>query len=73
MDKRKKKTPVSEVLAPPILLTIGQVASALQVSRNQVYRHIKRNGLPTVKIDNGFMRVSRASLERWITEHEQAG
>jgi excisionase family DNA binding protein len=73
MGKRKQKTSANEVLAPPILLTIEQVANALQVSRNQVYRHIRHNGLPTIKIDNGFMRVSRASLERWITEHEQVG
>jgi hypothetical protein len=38
-----------------------------------VYRYIRRNGLPTVKIDNGDMRVSFASLQRWIAEHEQAG
>jgi excisionase family DNA binding protein len=73
MGKRKQKAPANEVPVSPILLTIEQVAAALQVSRNQVYRHIKHNGLPTVKIDNGFMKVSRASLERWIAEHEQAG
>jgi excisionase family DNA binding protein len=75
MGKRKKETPANVV--PPIeiplkLLTVKQVAGVLQVSPNQVYRHIRRDGLPTVKIDNGFMRVSLTSLQRWIAEHEQA-
>jgi excisionase family DNA binding protein len=56
----------------PLLLTIPQVAKSLGISRAMVYSLIaKREGPPVVRLGRS-VRVSAASLDKWIEEQEQA-
>lgn len=50
------------------LLTVGDVAAILSLSRVKVYDLIKRAGLPTLKID-GARRIHPEKLQRWIEQH----
>ena len=52
------------------LLTVADVAKILQLSRVKVYEHIKKNGLPTVKI-SGARRIQATALQSWIEQHQQ--
>ena len=49
------------------LLTVGDVAAILSLSRVKVYDLIKRAGLPTLKID-GARRIHPEKLQRWIEQ-----
>jgi excisionase family DNA binding protein len=51
------------------LLTVQQVAGALQVGRSTVYDLINEDGLPHIKV-KGAIRVPLASLEWWIAQRE---
>ncbi len=55
----------------PQLLTIPEVCKILNVGRTKVYGLIKTDGLPVVRVGD-VSRVSVASLQRWIEQHEQA-
>jgi excisionase family DNA binding protein len=48
------------------VLTISEVAEVLRVHPTTIYRAVKRGELPAFKI-GGNWRVSRASLELWLT------
>ena len=52
------------------LLTVGDVAAILRLSKVKVYDLINKNGLPTVKI-SGARRIQPAKLQRWIEQHQQ--
>lgn len=53
-----------------LLLTIPQVAKSLGISRAMVYALIaKRKGPPVVRLGRS-VRVSVASLQKWIEEQE---
>lgn len=54
----------------PPLLTIPDVAARLRVSRPMVYELIYSEGLPFIKLKR-CMRVSEASLQRWLSQREQ--
>lgn len=56
--------------AQPLLLTVRQVASELQIGRNTAYELIAEGTIPTVKI-RGSIRVPRAALERWVEMNTQ--
>ena len=53
----------------PLLLTIAQVAQALQLSRAKVYQLITQQRLPIVRIDRA-VRISALSLHKWIADNE---
>jgi excisionase family DNA binding protein len=53
-----------------LLLTIPQVAKSLGISRAMVYSLIaRRKGLPVIRLGRS-VRVSVASLRKWIEEQE---
>jgi len=54
------------------LLTIPAVAKLLCVSRPTVYTLIDLEGLPIIKLGRS-VRISPASLQKWLIEHEQGG
>src|SRR5581483_5687401 len=53
---------------PSFLLTVDQVAPLLGLSRSQVYKLIKTEHLPVVRIDSKI-RFSPLAVQRWIEEH----
>ena len=57
------------------LLTVGQVADRLQVSRWSVYRRVAEGQIPAVKLGTGPrapLRVDADELEQWLrSEPEQ--
>jgi excisionase family DNA binding protein len=53
---------------PSFLLTVDQVAPLLGLSRSQVYKLIKTEHLPVVRIDSKI-RFSPLAIEQWIEEH----
>ena len=73
MRKKSKITEVAEGDQPVVmqnLLTVGDVASILRLSRVKVYELIKRDGLPTLKI-NGARRIQPGKLKTWIEQHSE--
>lgn len=54
---------------PPLLLTIPQVAKSLGLCRAHIYKLITAEGLPTIRFGRS-VRVSVASLHRWVEERE---
>ncbi len=54
----------------PLLLTIAQVAQSLKLGRTKVYELIATEGLPVVRFGRAI-RVSSASLKRWVETREQ--
>lgn len=52
------------------LLTVTDVASILRLSRVKVYELIKRDGLPSLKI-NGARRIQPGKLKTWIEQHNE--
>ena len=72
MRKRKAETtPIIQPVVPSQLLRIEQVATILNCCRAKVYRLVKSDHLPTVKIGDE-MRVVVADLNKWIEERKQA-
>jgi len=47
---------------------VDQVAPLLGLSRSQVYKLIKTEHLPVVRIDSKI-RLSPPAIEQWIEEH----
>jgi len=68
--RRNTRTDEKVVQEVAPLLTVGDVAAILQVSRVKVYDLINKNGLPTVKI-SGARRIQPAKLQRWIEQQQQ--
>ena len=54
------------------LLTVADVAFLLRLSRVKVYELIKRDGLPSFKI-NGARRIQPGKLKAWIDQHSEQG
>ena len=73
MRKNMKKTELTEGDQPVMmqnLLTVADVATILRLSRVKVYELIKRDGLPTLKI-NGARRILPGKLKTWIEQHSE--
>lgn len=66
-----KRTRTTETPVQPLLLTVTQVATLLNVGRSTVYELIRREGLPSVSLGGRNTRVAKASLEQWIAERER--
>ena len=61
----------SDLVNEQLLLTIPQVARSLGVSRAMVYVLIaKKDGIPVVRLGRA-VRVSMASLRKWVEAQEQ--
>ena len=61
----------SDLVNEQLLLTIPQVARSLGVSRAMVYVLIaKKDGIPVVRLGRA-VRVSMASLRKWVEKQEQ--
>jgi excisionase family DNA binding protein len=60
-----KRTP-----AQPLLLNIPDVASSLGLGRSKVYELIVKEGLPVIRFGRS-VRVSAASLQKWVEQREQ--
>jgi len=63
----------SELEPPQKLLTVGQVAERLQVSKWSVYRRVAERQIPAVKLGTGPrspLRVDERELERWLYSDE---
>ena len=55
---------------PSPYLRPAQVAELLQVSEKSIYRWVKSQGLPAVRI-GGVLRFHSVRLERWLQAREQ--
>jgi excisionase family DNA binding protein len=52
---------------PDELLTLGQVAAELKVSREALYRWRRRGtGPPSVRLPGGSVRIRRSALNQWL-------
>jgi excisionase family DNA binding protein len=68
--RRNTRTDEQVVQDVAPLLTVGDVAAILRLSRVKVYDLINKNGLPTVKI-SGARRIQPAKLQSWIEQQQQ--
>ncbi|HEY4032738.1 MAG TPA: helix-turn-helix domain-containing protein [Ktedonobacteraceae bacterium] len=59
-----------EAASPPGLLTIPQVAEYIGVGRAHIYKLIKNNGLPVIRLGRSI-RVDMTSLRRWLQDQEE--
>jgi excisionase family DNA binding protein len=59
-----------EIHAQTVLLTIRQVAETLGIGQTKAYA-LLREGLPVIRVGRA-LRVSCATLQEWIEQHEQA-
>lgn len=70
--RKKAKTPEMAGGDQPVvmqkLLTVADVSAILGLSRVTIYDLIKRDGLPTLKI-NGARRIQPSKLKSWIEQH----
>jgi excisionase family DNA binding protein len=56
--------------APPLLLSIPDVAASLGLGRSKVYELIAKEGLPVVRFGRS-VRVSATSLQKWVEQRER--
>jgi excisionase family DNA binding protein len=70
--KRKEETTedLTRTIAQPLLLSIPDVAASLGLGRSKVYELIAKEGLPVIHFGRS-VRVSAASLQRWVEQREQ--
>lgn len=54
----------------PLLLNVNQVAKLLGLGRTKVYELIATRQLPAIHFGRA-VRVSSASLQRWLEQQEQ--
>ena len=54
----------------PLLLNVAQVSKTLSLGRTKVYELIATKQLPVVRFGRA-VRVSSASLQRWLEQQEQ--
>ncbi len=54
-----------------LLLTPGDAAELLSISRSSAYEMIASGELPSIKL-RGRTRIPRADLERWIDKQREA-
>ena len=70
--RKKENSPEApesdQAVALQKLLTVADVAIILGLSKVKIYDLIKKDGLPTLKI-NGARRIQPGKLQRWIEQH----
>jgi excisionase family DNA binding protein len=55
--------------SPPVLMTISQLAEHLKVDTSGVYKLLRNDHLPYVKI-GGDIRFDRHEIDRWIAHRK---
>ena len=70
MNKKEITEDLTRTTAPPLLLSIPEVAATLGLGRSKVYELIAREGLPVVRFGRS-VRVSATSLQKWVEQREQ--
>ena len=70
MNKKDTLEDLTRTTAPPLLLSIPDVAATLGLGRSKVYELIAKEGLPVVRFGRS-VRVSAASLQKWVEQREQ--
>jgi excisionase family DNA binding protein len=63
------------LVQPQNLLTVGEVAERLKVSRWSVYRRVEAGELPAVRLGSGPrapIRVDERELEAWLYREDEA-
>ncbi len=61
----------TETTRSPELLSIGEVALALRLSRPTIYRLVADGELPAIRVgngDQGSLRVTRTALSHYLEE-----
>jgi excisionase family DNA binding protein len=69
MSAQKEMT--NDVTIQPMLLTIPQVMSCLNLGRNKVYDLIQKEGLPVMRFGRA-VRVPRMGLQQWLDQRGQS-
>jgi excisionase family DNA binding protein len=70
MKKAATQEDSTRTVSPPLLLSIPDVAASLGLGRSKVYELIAKEGLPVVRFGRS-VRVSVASLQKWVEQREQ--
>jgi len=70
MKKTETREESTSTVAPPLLLSIPDVAASLGLGRSKVYELIAKEGLPVIRFGRS-VRVSAASLQKWVEQREQ--
>jgi excisionase family DNA binding protein len=70
MNKRETMEYPTRAIAPPLLLSIPDVATSLGLGHSKVYELIAKEGLPVIRFGRS-VRVSAASLQKWVEQREQ--
>lgn len=70
MNKKETTKDLTRTTAPPLLLSIPDVAATLGLGRTKVYELIAKEGLPVVRFGRS-VRVSATSLQKWVEQREQ--
>jgi excisionase family DNA binding protein len=70
MKKAETMEDLERTVAQPLLLSIPDVAASLGLCRSKVYELIAQEGLPVIRFGRS-VRVSAASLQKWVEEREQ--
>jgi len=52
----------------PPLMTVGDVASALNISRSQAYVLIHSRDFPLIELGPRLLRVDRGQLQKWLAQ-----
>lgn len=55
-----------------LTLSASEAAQVIGVSRTTMYKMMKVNGFPTVRVGKRLL-VSRKGLERWVEEQSKIG
>ena len=64
--------PAKHTTAPPLVLSIPEVARSLGLGCTKIYELIAHEGLPTVTFGRA-RRVRLSSLQQWLEQREQRG
>lgn len=74
-DAANIEVPAPQAITPPpasdrLLLRIPEAAEVLGISRSTMYKLIAAGDVPTVRIGERAVRVSRAALEAFVDRQE---
>jgi excisionase family DNA binding protein len=61
---------VTPTTCPKRLLTDGEAASLLRISRTLLVRFAKRGEVPAVRLPDGDIRFDETDLWRWVESHK---
>lgn len=63
----------AEAAAPQtLLLTVAEVERELRLGRTRVYQLLRAGEIPSIRLGNRAIRVTREDLRRWIESRYQA-